>query len=460
MLKRKSNLNGQILKYFLIFSIMIIVFLWLLQIVFLDSFYKHEKITDIKNVAQKIKSYYSYSDFNSMIDDLSVEEEVCVEITNDTYSIFETSFFGKGCMRDENELRKYKRLFINSNKVEAAYEIYNSTFKNRNYLYSIKLNNNEYAFINASIEPIDSTASILKKQLFLVAFIVLCLAFIISFFIAKHLSTPIIKLNNQAKNLSNSNFNFKFNDNSNILELNELSNTLNYAKDELSKTEKLRRDLLANVSHDLKTPLTMIKAYTEMSIDLHSNNKKKRREDANVIISEVDRLTLLVDDILELSKMQSNIYDLKYERFNLIELINNILSKYVVYQELNNYKFIFNYNIENINIKADKSKIEQVIYNLINNAINYTGDDNLITINVLKQKEEILIEIIDTGGGINQNDIPYIWDRYYKNKMNHKREVVGTGLGLSIVKNILELHKYEYGVKSNNKGSNFYFIIK
>ena len=216
---------------------------------------------------------------------------------------------------------------------------------------------------------------------------------------------------------------------------------------------------MANVSHDLKTPLTMIKAYAEMIVDLHSKDKKKQKEDVNTIVSETDRLTLLVNDILELSKTQSNIDTLEYSEFDLIELINNILNKYT-YLEKDNYKFIFNHNDDSIIIKADKTKLEQVIYNLINNAINYTGDDNTVTINVTNTND-ILVEIIDSGKGIKDEDLPYIWDRYYKNKKKHKRNLVGTGLGLSIVKNILELHKFEYGVKTKlNEGSTFYFKVK
>ena len=129
-------------------------------------------------------------------------------------------------------------------------------------------------------------------------------------------------------------------------------------------------------------------------------------------------------------------------------------------QEQEKYKFIFIHEDSEILIKADKKKISQVIYNLVNNAINYTGDDNLVTIKIIKDKD-ILVEIIDTGKGIKEEDIPYIWDKYYKNQKKHKRNLIGTGLGLSIVKNILEKHHYEYGVISKEDiGTTFYFKIK
>ena len=112
-------------------------------------------------------------------------------------------------------------------------------------------------------------------------------------------------------------------------------------------------------------------------------------------------------------------------------------------------------------VKADKKRISQVIYNLINNAINYTGDDLTVTIKITENIKDCKVEIIDTGKGIEEKDLPNIWNRYYKKEKNHKRNVVGTGLGLSIVKNILEQHNFKYGVNSiKDKGTTFYFQVK
>ena len=461
MLKKKNSLNIQILSYFLLFSILLLGFLWLFQVIFLDSFYRKEKLLDIKRVADNIKINQYNANLSDVLEELSFDNEVCVEIANkDNTYFYKTEFFGKGCIREEKERKQYMQLFINSELKENVYEIENKIFDTESLLYAVKLDNNRYAFINTSIDPIDSTTKILEKQLIIVTILVLLLSFVISYFISKYLSKPIITINDQAKNLSKGNFNIEFDDKSNIKELNELSNTLNYAKEELAKTEELRRDLMANVSHDLKTPLTMIKAYAEMTTDLHSNNKKKQKEDVEIIIQETDRLTNLVSDILDLSKMQSNINNLNIEEFDLIKLTVDILKRYKLYQETENYKFVFNHNKDEVLIKADKNKIEQVLYNLINNAINYTGEDNKVIVNIESDKET-KVEITDTGKGIKEEELPYIWDRYYKNNKKHKRNLVGTGLGLSIVKHILEAHNYKYGVNTKiDQGTTFYFIIK
>lgn len=457
---QKNSLNNEILKYFLLFSVLILTLLWLFQFLFFNSFYRDQKINDIKTVANKIIKKQSSPNFKEIVNDLAFDKSVCIEIIGNNYTpIYRSTFFGKGCLNNKENTSNYKFDFINNNYQEKAYELTNEEFNTKSIVYAINLNNNNYAFINTSLEPVDGTVSLIRKELIVITIIILILSFILAYFISNHIANPIKEINTKAKKLAKSDFNIQFSNSSKILEIKELTDTLNYTKDELNKTEELRRDLMANVSHDLKTPLTMIKAYAEIAKDLHVDNKEKQNEDMNTIISETDRLTILVNDILTLSKMETLSEDLNIEEFDLIGLINEIIKKYQILEDTEKYIFSFKHQDKKLLIKADRKKLSQVIYNLINNAINYTGSDNTVTIKV-SNNEDILVEIIDTGKGIKEEDIPYIWNKYYKNKKKHKRNLIGTGLGLSIVKNILESHNYEYGVKSKkDKGSNFYFKI-
>ncbi len=459
MWKMKNSLNNEILKYFLLFSILILGILWLFQFLFFNSLYRDQKIQDIKVVANKIKRTQYSEEFEDIVNILAFDKSVCIEIANNNYdSIYRSAFFGKGCFSSEESTKNYKFDFISNNYQEKAYELINHKFNNKTLVYATKLKNNMYAFINTSIEPVDGTVNLIRKELIIITLIVIALSFTLAYFISNHIANPIKNINNQAKELAKGNFEINFS-NSNILEIKELSETLNYTKNELNKTEELRRDLMANVSHDLKTPLTMIKAYAEMAKDLHSKTSKKRKDDLETIISEADRLTVLVNDILTLSKMETLSNELEKDTFDLIELINQIIKKYEILKEQEAYIFNFIHKDKKLFINADEKRIYQVIYNLINNAINYTGIDNTVTIKITNQ-EDILVEIIDSGKGIKEKDIPYIWNKYYKNKKKHKRNLIGTGLGLSIVKQILENHHYKYGVISvENKGSTFYFKI-
>ncbi|MDO5393640.1 MAG: HAMP domain-containing sensor histidine kinase [Mycoplasmatota bacterium] len=459
-MKKNNSLNREIWKYFLIFSIVILGVLWIFQVLFLDQYYRYVKINDIKSVAKLIALRQSSSKFSDIVDKAAYDSEVCVEVINSNFvTLYSSSSYGRGCFTGKETSMNYKYNFMTSGEKNKTYELINPMYNNDTLVYAVKLKNNKYAFVNTSLDPVDSTVDIIQEQLVIVLVVVLILSFAISYFMSNYISLPIVKMNTAAKQLAKRDFNVKFENDSNILEINELAETLNYASSELSKTDELRRDLMANVSHDLKTPLTMIKAYAEMSTDLHANNKAKQKEDMNIIANEVDRLTILVNDILTLSKMQSNIESLDIEEFDLISLIDDILERYKVLKETESYTFNFNHKKKKIMIKADRKKLEQVIYNLVNNAINYTGEDNSVTINITGENDYV-VEIIDTGKGIKEEDLPYIWDKYYKNNKKHKRNLVGTGLGLSIVKNILELHGFEHGVKSSvGKGTNFYFII-
>ena len=458
---KKNSLHIKIWQYFLIFSLLILGFLWVFQVLFLNRFYRISKTKDIAEVANTIQRYKDSENIADIIDQAAMNKSVCVEVVNEkANTLYASAYFGKGCVSGKEQSLGYKKDFIKSDKESQTYEIINPMFDNRTLVQAIKLDEGNYAFINTSMDPIDGTVDILQQQLIYVTLVVLILSFIIAYFISHHISKPIVQMNKAAKGLAEGKFQVSFKTDEDINELNELATTLNYAKDELAKTDELRQDLMANVSHDLKTPLTMIKAYAEMSRDLHSKNKKKQEEDMNIIIDEVDRLTILVNDILELSNMQSNLNELNKEDFDLIHLTEEIIHRYKVLQETENYVFEFNHKEKEIIIHADKKKLEQVIYNLINNAINYTGEDNKVIINIITEEKDILVEIKDTGKGIKEEDLPYIWDKYYKNKKKHKRNLVGTGLGLSIVKNALQLHNYEFGVTSEkNKGSCFYFKI-
>lgn len=460
MLSKNKSLKTKIWIYLILFSILILAFLWFFQVIFLNSYYEWSKTKEINQISNKIKNNYNNENFVDILDEISFKKNICIEINSSNSLIYSSNNFRRGCLDEikDPKIINFKQNFINSNKDKIIYKILNPRFNNKTLILALKLNNNKYAYVTTSLEPLDSITKIFANQLIYVTFGVLILAFLIGYFISKKLSNPIIKISKSAKQLSEGNYETNFNTKSDIKEINDLANTLSKAGVELLKTEELRRELMANVSHDLKTPLTMIKAYAEMVRDLTYKNKEKRNNNLNVIIEEADRLNILVNDILELSKIQSGTDELNISEFNITCLIKDIIKRYDILVQKENYQFILNADEECI-IKADKKRIEQVIYNLINNAINYTGNDNKVYINIIKN-DNIKIEIVDTGKGIKSKDLNLIWDKYYKTDKKHKRNVYGTGLGLSIVKNILVKHKFQYGVESTiNKGTIFWFEI-
>ncbi len=452
---KKNSLVTEIWTILTIFSVTIIAFIWIFQIVFLDNYYKYSKTREIKKAAIELKKDYSKNKLKNL-GQIAMKHGICIEIYGNNK--YEGIYFNHGCLEFGNKNSDIKSDFVNSGLESKQYNLINYEFQNDTLVYAIKLSDKKYAFLNASLVSLDRTIPILQSQLFIITIVVLLLALIIGYFLSNKISKPITKISKDAKKLSEGNYNIIFTSNENIYEINELVDTLNHTAKELSETEELKRDLMANVSHDLKTPLTMIKAYAEMVRDLTYNNKEKRESNLNTIINETDRLNLLVNDILDLSALQATKDNLTYENFDLIEVINQIIARFDILTQKENYTFILNAP-ESAKVTADKKRIYQVIYNLINNAINYTGTDKKVIINIIDNPKEYKVEVQDTGKGIAKEEIKNIWDKYYHSKKKHKRNQYGTGIGLSIVKNILQNHNYKYGVNSSGKGTTFYFKI-
>lgn len=463
MLKNKYPLQKRVFMYLVLFTFAIFLFLWLFQIIFLKYNYEKYKTNELIVSINEIKRLYqTNTEIYDTLERYSIDKGICSEILDQGITDYTTNPLNRSCIIYHNKNSNIKNIqqdFIKSEKDTFITTLKSPISNAKILIYGIKLDDNKILFANTSIEPIDSTVNLLKKQLIVITAITIIVASITAYFVANKLTKPITTLTKKSKDLSNGNFDVNFDVNSDIIEIDDLSQNLNYAKDVLKQNDSIRRDLMANVSHDLKTPLTMIKAYAEMVRDLSYNNSEKREKDLNVIIDEVDRLNILVNDILDLSKLENNIEKTNKEEFDLVKLIKIIIERFKIFSITQEYEFIF-LSPKKLMIKADRQKMEQVIYNLIGNAINYSDKCKKIYVTILMRKN-IRVNISDTGPGIKEEDITKIWEKYYKAKKNYKRNTIGTGLGLSIVKNIFELHNYKYGVISKkNKGTTFFFEIE
>lgn len=457
--KKTSSINFKTLLYLIIFSVAILIFLLISQSLLLKYSYEKYQTRKIKSIARTIQNYDT-DDLFQGLESIAYENSVCIEYFLDSKDkvLYNTLMVGCGLNKNNNQIKSLVNEIQTSNKDIEHVKLVNATSDTKAILSGIKVDNG-FVFVYSPLEDLDGATSVLKGQLIYITLMVIVLACVISYFLSKKITEPITKITKQAKALGEGNYNIDF-ERSDVLEIDELSQTLSHVSHDLSKIDELRRDLMANVSHDLKTPLTMIRAYAEMVRDISYKDKEKMDKDLNVIISETERLNILVNDILDLSKMQADAGELHMEEFDLCELIREVVSRYDILKTTEDYHFIIELP-EKAMVLADKQKIMQVIYNLVNNAINYTGKDKKVFVRIIVTKKEYIIEIEDTGKGIKKEEIPYIWDKYYKNDKKHQRNVVSTGIGLSIVKEILTKHKFDYGVRSTlKKGSIFYFKIK
>jgi len=454
---KKNSFKFYLFLSLIVFSFLILFIFWFFQITFLNGYYKYFKKNDmIATSKEVINSYKSNNNYNEL-NMIAYKNNICIEIIGDSGIVYASGASNSCILLDSKGIKKNKAKFISSNEKTISFTAYNYSYNDELLIYGEKLSDGSIIFISTPLRIMGSILNIIQKEFIYCSVVIIIVSLIAAYFLSRKFSSPITRITEESKKLSRGNYDVKFKE-STIEEISELADTLNNTALELSKTDNLRRELLANVSHDLKTPLTLIKANAEMVKDLTYANEEKRNKNLDVIIKETDRLNMLVEDILDLSRAQSKTMKLELKRLSLNELIESILTRYEVLKEKSGYKIVFNSDNEYV-VKADRKRLEQVIYNLINNAVNYTGKDKQVTVNLKSKKNTIIFEVIDTGKGIKKEDIDYIWDKYYKSDKSYHRVTVGTGLGLSIVKNILEMHNFKYGVETSKKGTKFYFEI-
>jgi len=491
----KIKLKWKIFIYMLGFTSVLIAMLWLLQTVYLDDFYEYTKMKEFESAVESIAESGTYENMLINVAYEAKSKDVCVLVVDSVGRMVCSAESNPDCtihyMTSLQLAKQYEKTKDNGGKLTCSSEeiLVFENFKDnfgggkdrennyrsypfgefqdiprRNYsadgvvgmrIFNISSGSEFMVVVNTIITPVDAVVDTIRVQLIFISVILVILALLLATFVSMTISRSITKVNESAKELAEGNFDVKFTGND-YKEISELSKTLNYAASELGKTEEIRRELIANVSHDLRTPLTMITAYSEVMRDLPGENTP---ENVQVIIDEANRLTLLVNDLLDISKLQAGVDNLNIKEYNLTDAVRKVIERYGKLVNQEGYSIEFNYE-EDVFVKADEFKLYQVVYNLISNAINYTGEDKKVTVNQIVNNGIVRIEVCDTGQGIPKEEIKNVWNRYYKIDKNHKRAIIGTGLGLSIVNNILKMHGAKYGVDSEiGNGSKFWFEL-
>ena len=487
--KKPLSLKFKIFLYFLIFTVIMLCILWLTQTVLLDRFYHAIKVKEVKAAAQTLQTaIYSQSEkLDEQISTLCTNNQICIEIDDASFAPIslqtESICYSNGapvdCCVHSNRMFMHKHAQMTKARNEGSPQFCEMTAEDAPWSFApaaadsgaslleyvsyteSKEGDGYYLTIVSKVSTLSATAQTLRFQLLLVTGLMLLIALFLAWFLSRFISRPITKITNSAGELAQGNYNADFSGEG-YLEIEQLGNSLQNAADQLEKVDKLKDELIANISHDLRTPLTMITGYAEVMRDIPGENTP---ENVQIIIDEATRLTTLVNAVMDLSKARAGASGFSPAPLCLTDLIADIVQRYQKMTEVKQYIFRFEAN-ESVWVSADSGQLQQVLYNLINNAVNYCGEDRTITVRQTRCGEDnaqVRIEVIDTGAGIAKENLTLIWDRYYKENKNHKRAVIGTGLGLSIVKNILELHRARYGVISddspNHHGSDFWFEL-
>ena len=516
--KRKLPLMVHLSIGFLGFSAMLLVVLWLFQTVFLEQFYKSVKTGQVKSCAYSIADNIDSDELTDLITEIEEQNTMFVTIYNTddarfgcVYSSTSQPGFQSDIAQDTvaaiyhqaqsnggehssiTHIKRSERFFKpdwdktqntavnngdmqadpgnngsafdpngatldqqqkNENKHEPAFE--KMTSENLAYAKIVSSSSGErLVIVESAITPVASVVDTLRYQLIIMTVVIVILSIIMAIAVARLISKPITDATENAKSLARQDYDVNFSG-GRYKEITELNATLNFAASELKKVDSLQKELIANISHDLRTPLTMITGYSEVMRDLPG---EMTPENIQIIIDEATRLNSLVTDLLDLSRLQSGTADIKSAPFSLTECIEGIFGRYTKLKESDGLNIVFEHT-EEVFIMGDELRMTQVLYNLINNAINYIGSDNTVIVRQTLEGEKVRVEVIDHGEGIPADKLDYIWDRYYRVDKEHRRAKIGTGLGLSIVKGVLLAHNAEFGVESTpGEGSDFWFVL-
>lgn len=474
-----NSIKFKMFLYFVVFAAALMIVLWVLQVFLLNNFYGTMKTQQTKEVAREIETAFKHNNTDRFLKNVAEISE-----SYDMY-IYVVSYDGK---------TTYYQPSANDVAQAPEFELAEPEEKEMQYISQIqtlnehmmKGNGSAYVkiegadsqdilaygsvltaknkepmivYIFSPLWPVSSTIKILTNQLIFVTLISIIVACLLSLYLSFRITRPLRKINESAKDLAAGKYGIVF-QGGHYTELVNLADTLTGASIELEKSDMLQKDLIANVSHDLKTPLTMIRSYAEMIRDLSGDNPKKRNEHLQVIIDEADRLNVLVNDMLEISRLQSGKLALEKAEFNLTHAIESILHTYRIMEEEDGYTFDFQCDTDYY-VDADEEKIKQVVTNLLTNAIKFCGGDKTVIVTLKKRGRNVECRVEDHGPGIPADELDRIWERYYRSSSNMKREKEGTGLGLSICKEILTQHKAKFGTDSTvGEGSQFWFELE
>ena len=460
-----NSIRAVSLMYFMVFAAVILLMVWFMQSFFMNTYYERMMAQEAQTTANKLGNYYSTNkdNFDEYARKAADRNGLYIRLeTADSTSEYGNSGLSQGDIPHyQFEISDAKDKLAKSSLGKISLTVSEKGNKASRLVYATYLGNRDdgnILYMIAPLYPVESTISILRSQLLYITFITLMIASMLAIIMSTWLSLPIASITKSAVQLSNGNYNVNFNGGI-FTETNELARTLNKASYEMQKTDSYQRDLIANVSHDLKTPLTMIKSYAEMINDISGDNPEKRAEHLAVIIAEADRLNKLVSDMLSASRLQSNSAELNMTKFDIVKAATEVEETFEVLNQQEGYNISFN-KCKTAYVYGDYDKLKQVMANLISNAIKYCGKDKYVRIELKKVGRNVRFDVIDHGDGIAAEEISHVWERYYRTSANRNRNIEGTGLGLSIVKGILSLHNANYGVESEEgKGSDFWFEL-
>ena len=480
--RRLPSVQRKILTSFLLFTLIAVTLFWLCTAVFLDNIYRAFKRGEIRSASAQIEQKLLRDNWETAADAVAERNNCCVivyQMYGDSdglellsaehlsdcaihridrvgrYGLFRTARDAGGsflaCYRYDSSLGAYR---IEQDGEEKSAD----TTLNLISARIVQKNGSIYfILLNSAVTPVNTAVKTIMALLAAITLILLLLSALLAWVLSRRIAAPMIRISYGAEQLARRSYDLKLRE-TGYREAAQLADVLNHAAVELSKVDRLCRELIANISHDLRTPLTMIIGYAEVMRDLPGENKP---ENVQVIIDEANRLTSLVNDVLDLSKFEAGTAECKKEPFDLTQSVQNVVARCQKLTASQDYTLSFTF-VQHVTVISDEGCVMQVLYNLIGNALTHTGSDLSVQIEqtVIPDKGRVRISVTDTGDGIPPDQLPHLFERYYRGSSSHRRPTVGSGLGLSIVRTVMTRLGGTYGVLTRpEEGSTFWIEL-
>lgn len=469
----------------------IIIFLIIVNTFALENFYLYSKQKTLKAVYEKINGYYLGTNQNTNIETelekISVRNNFDILIKdNNGINVYTTNKSFSSVIGTINDIIDQ---FNNGKELEKNDNFYirKQVDSKNGVLYMMlsgKLENGYFVYIRIPVTFIQDSVSISNNFLWIIAGIAILIAGIIVTIVSDKFTGPILELNNIAKKMSNLDFSQKYNIKDTKDEINDLGKSINSMSEKLEKTikqlkstnielekdieekskiDEMRKTFISDVSHELKTPISLIQGYSEGLLENINSDEESRKFYAEVILDETNKMDKLVKQLLELMKLEYGKREFNNTTFNIVELEKEVIRKSKVMLEEKQIELEFDEKQE-IQVTADDFYIEQVITNYLTNAIKNAEEveskkiiriSNTIDI----EKSKVCIKVFNTGEHISEENLNRIWNRFYKADESRNREDGGTGIGLSLVKAIMNNYQNKYGVNNVENGVEFYFEL-
>ena len=481
-MKKPKSFQTKLWLYFVLFTAIIFIVLWLLQTVFLQSFYNSMLIENTKRAAQQVIAAASSDEPVSAIDALTRENSLLVYITDtegnvqlisDEYKSTHGKKHGatadegvppQGENQGEKPHKNYRSLpenydtflqnLASSENGETEYSN-SSIYVYGTYVDFTYSDTKSVLYVSVTLNAVGSTVTIIGIQLAIVTAFSLAAGFVLAWFISRRFAKPVSQLSHKASQLGEDGYSADFQKGF-CKELDELSDTLDKTSEKFKQSKTFQNELLANVSHDLRTPLTMIKGYAEEVDEYSWQDETQRHADIAVILREADRLTELVNEILAYSELRSQEGAQGFSTVDFSAIANKVADTFESLYRRDGY--ILERETENrLYVSGNASQLERMVFNLMDNAIRHTGESKRVSVSLRDENGRAVLRITDYGKGIPADQLDSIWERYVTARQRDGKGA--SGLGLAIVRQIVLLHQGDYTVTSSeNVGSTF--IIK